>query len=69
MPLHTHLNFISELISTIPQGGYGEYIYRVSPLWEKNLCARIHNVFCAISEFCDGKVEFDSISTRRLLKS
>ena len=31
----THLSFISELISRVPQGGYGEYIYQVSPLWQQ----------------------------------
>ena len=29
-----HLIFISELTSTVPQGGYGEFIYQVSSLWE-----------------------------------
>ena len=29
------MKFISELTPRGPQGGYGEYIYRVSPLWQQ----------------------------------
>ena len=26
-----------ELTSTVPKGGYGEYIYRFSPFWEQKI--------------------------------
>ena len=32
--LHTYLNFMTELTSRVPQGGYVEYIYWVSSLWQ-----------------------------------
>ena len=32
---HTHLGFISELTYIVPQGLYGEYISRFSPLWQQ----------------------------------
>ena len=31
------MSFISELTSRVPQGGYGEHIYRVSSLWQQKL--------------------------------
>ena len=41
MPLHTHLSFISELPSTVPHGGNGEYIHTKLALYgSKNECVR-----------------------------
>ena len=38
--LNYNLSFISELTFTVPQGGYGEYIYWVSPLLERKKIVR-----------------------------
>ena len=54
--IHTHLSFISELTSRVPQGNYGEYIYQVSPSWLQKLVARTDGVFLPISEVSDGTV-------------
>ena len=61
MPLYPHLTFISELTSTVPQVGYGEYIYQVSSLRQKNEDARTDTVFLLISEVCDGMVSLSII--------
>ena len=52
----THVSFISELTSTVPLGGYEEYIYRFSPNGSKNKWCRTLTVFLPISEVCDGTV-------------
>ena len=37
MSYYSHFSFISGLTSWVHQGGYGEYISRVSPLWQKKM--------------------------------
>ena len=55
--LYTHLSFISELTSRVPQGGYGEYISWVKALYDsKNECAKTDTVIFSISEVCEGTV-------------
>ena len=37
MPYHSHFIFLSGLTSWVHQGGYKEYISRVSPLWQQKI--------------------------------
>ena len=38
---HTHFSFISELTSTVPQGGYGEYVYQVSLFYQRFIIGQL----------------------------
>ena len=53
---HTHLGFILELTSRVPQGLYGEYISQASCLSQQKQCAKTDTVFFPISEVSEGTV-------------
>ena len=57
MPLQTHFSFISELTSTVPQGGiWSVYLPSLPFMGKQNLCARTNNAFSPILEVCTGMV-------------